>query len=95
MPVYQIVDLDIHNPELYARYVNSVADIVRLYCGRYLVRGGKVIQMNGDWHPQRLVVIEFENIEKLSQCYASPEYREIAPLREQSSRSNSIVVEGV
>jgi uncharacterized protein (DUF1330 family) len=95
MAVYQIVDLDVYNPELYAGYVARVADIVRAYGGRYIVRGGTVTPLGGDWNPRRLVIIEFESLERLQQCYASPEYQEIAPLREQSSRSKSIAVEGM
>jgi uncharacterized protein (DUF1330 family) len=93
--IYQIVDLDIHNPELYAGYVAKVADIVRKYSGRYLARGGAVTPLGGDWNPKRVVIIEFESLERLQQCYASPEYKEIAPLREQSSRSMAVAVEGI
>jgi uncharacterized protein (DUF1330 family) len=93
--VYQVIDLDVHNPELYAGYVARVADVVRKYGGQYLARGGTVIPLGGDWHPKRLVIIEFESLERLQQCYASPEYALIASLREQSSRSKSVAVEGV
>jgi uncharacterized protein (DUF1330 family) len=95
MPVYQIVDLDVHDAGLYARYVAQVGNIVNRYGGRYLARGGKVTPLSGDWQPVRLVLIEFDSLEQLQQCYASPEYREIAAWREQSSQSRSIVVEGL
>ena len=93
--VYQIVELDIHNQELYAGYVTKVADIVRKHGGRYLARGGEVTPMSGNWYPKHLVIIEFESLERLQQCYAPPEYKEIAPLRERSSQSKVDVVEGV
>ena len=95
MMVYQVIDLDVHDPGLYAGYVARVADIVQRYGGRYLVRGGQVISLGGDWHPKRLVIIEFESLERLQQCYASSEYQTIAHLREQSSQSKAIIVEGV
>jgi uncharacterized protein (DUF1330 family) len=41
-----------------------------------------------------LLVIEFDSLEGLQTCFASEEYREIAPLRERSTRSRSIIVEG-
>jgi len=93
--VYQIIDLEVHNPDLYARYVDKVSAIVQKHGGCYLARGGKVTALGGDWQPARLVLIEFESLEKLQQCYASPEYQAITPLRERSTRSKAIIVEGV
>jgi uncharacterized protein (DUF1330 family) len=93
-PVYLIAEVEVVNPELYARYAESVPAIIKKYGGRYLVRGGRVSPMSGDWNPQRLIVMEFESAEQLKRCFASPEYLEILPLREQSTASRAIVVEG-
>jgi uncharacterized protein (DUF1330 family) len=93
--VYQIIDLDIHNSALYAQYMAKVPEIVHRYGGRYLVRGGKVLSASGGWEPKRIVVIAFESVEALRDCYASPEYQAIVHLRMQSSTSQSIVVEGI
>ncbi|MFZ6026775.1 MAG: DUF1330 domain-containing protein [Chloroflexota bacterium] len=94
MSVLQIIDLDIHNPEMYAQYTAQVSEIVQRYGGRYLVRGGKVLSATGGLQPKRVVVIAFESVEKLRECYASPEYQAIVHLRSQSSTSKSIIVEG-
>jgi uncharacterized protein (DUF1330 family) len=94
MPVYQIIDLDVHNTELYARYTAQVAGLVRQYGGQYLARGGQVTPLSGHWQPGRIVILKFESLEQLQACYASPAYRAIAPLREQSAVSRSIVVDG-
>jgi len=53
-----------------------------------------VITLSGEWHPKRLVVIEFKTVEQARKCLASPEYLEIAPLREQAAVSRAIIVEG-
>jgi uncharacterized protein (DUF1330 family) len=50
--------------------------------------------LSGDWHPERVVVIVFETIEQLRKCFRSSEYLALAPLRERSTRSEAIVVEG-
>jgi uncharacterized protein (DUF1330 family) len=93
--IYQIIDLEILDAVRYAEYVNRVSEIVRAHGGRYLVRGGKVHAASADWQPGRIVVIAFEDPEALQRCYASTEYRQIAPLREQSTRSKAVVVEGL
>lgn len=92
--VYQILDIEVLQPETYARYVQQVAAVVRQHGGRYLVRGGKVLGIGGDWNPGRLVVIEFDSLENLQSCFGSDEYRQIAPLREQATRSKAVIVEG-
>ncbi len=94
MAAYLILDIEVTNPELYAQYVARARAIIENAGGRYLVRGGRVITLSGEWHPKRLVVIEFKTVEQAQACLASPEYRTIAPLREGGAISRAIIVEG-
>jgi uncharacterized protein (DUF1330 family) len=94
MPVYLIADLEIHDPRGYAQYTDQAQEIMAQHGGRYLIRGGAVTPLSGNWHPARVVVIAFDSIEQLRAGFASPEYRAIAPLRENSTTSRSIVIEG-
>jgi uncharacterized protein (DUF1330 family) len=94
MPVYMIIDITIREHDLYSRYVEGVAEIVEKHGGRYLVRGGKVTALSGNWIPERIIVIEFQTLEQLRRCFRSAEYLALAPLRERSTDSRAIVVEG-
>jgi uncharacterized protein (DUF1330 family) len=94
MSAYLILDIDVTDQELYAQYVARARDIIENAGGRYLVRGGRVITLSGEWHPKRLVVIEFTSVEQAQRCLASPEYQTIAPLRERGAISRAIIVEG-
>lgn len=94
MAVYLIIDIEPKDRGLYAQYVQKVPPIIEKYGGRYLARGGKVTPLMGDWNPQRIILIEFDDIEQIQKCFHSPEYLEIAPLRERSTISRSIAVEG-
>jgi uncharacterized protein (DUF1330 family) len=94
MPVYLIADIEVHDPQRYAQYTDQAQGIIARHGGRYLVRGGTVTPLSGNWHPERVVVIAFDSIERLRACFASPEYRAIAPLRLESTTSRSIVIEG-
>lgn len=94
MSVYLIIEIKVTNPDLYGRYVAKVADVVLKHGGRYLVRGGKVTPFAGDWKPERMILIEFENMERLQGCFESAEYRRLAPLREQSTITRAVVLEG-
>ena len=96
MPVYFIVEIKTksENKNLYSRYVAEVRSIVEKYKGKYLARGGKVTPVFGDWNPERIVVIEFPSSEDLWRWLGSPEYKEIAILRENSAVTRAIIVEG-
>ncbi|RJP71709.1 MAG: DUF1330 domain-containing protein [Candidatus Abyssobacteria bacterium SURF_17] len=95
MSVYLIVDVQVVDTDGYAEYVEKVADIVTQYGGRYLARGGKVTVLSGNWRPQRIILIEFPSRQELQKWLASPEYASVSPLRERSTRTRAIVVEGV
>ncbi len=94
MPVYLIIDVTILDPEVYGEYVEQVQPVVERYGGRYLVRGGGVTPLSGDWHPEGLIVVEFDGIEPIQDFLGSPEYLALVPLRKQSTSSRSIIVEG-
>jgi len=94
MPVYLIIDITIIDHEVYAEYVEQVSGVVEKYGGTFLVRGGEVFPVAGGWHPKRIVIVEFENLEQVQEFYASPEYLALAPLREQSATTRAIIVEG-
>jgi uncharacterized protein (DUF1330 family) len=94
MPVYLIADIQVYDPQRYAQYTERAQEIVAQHRGRYLIRGGNVTPLSGSWRPERVVVIAFDTMEQLRACFASPGYRAIAPLREGSTTSRSIIVEG-
>jgi uncharacterized protein (DUF1330 family) len=94
MPVYLIIEITVIDPEVYAEYVEQVQALVEQYGGRYLARGGDVVPLTDDWQPQRIVLIQFDTIDQVQDCFASPEYQALVPLREQSTTSRAIIVEG-
>ncbi|MCX7014723.1 MAG: DUF1330 domain-containing protein [Candidatus Sumerlaeota bacterium] len=94
MPVYLIIDITVTDPDAYAEYVAKVPDTVIKHGGCYLARGGTVVPLIGEWRPERVVVVEFPSFDHMNQWFQSPEYRELAPLRERSTRDRAIAVEG-
>ena len=59
MATYLIADITVHDPERYQGYVRRVPAFIDKYQGSYVVRGGEVETREGDWRPQRLIVLEF------------------------------------
>lgn len=69
-------------------------DIVSRYGGRYLVRGGRITALLGGWMPERMIILEFPAESNIMQWLSSPEYQEIAPLREAGAETRAIILEG-
>lgn len=96
MSVYMIVEAkEVMDQKGYGEYIRKVPQTIEKFGGRYLARGGQVTVVSGDWKPTRMIIVEFDSMEKFQAWWDSPEYRAIAPLREQSTKTNAIVVEGV
>jgi uncharacterized protein (DUF1330 family) len=92
MPAYFLAEIEVEKPDMYARYVEKATPIVERYGGRYVFRSDSIHTVSGGWCPDRMVMIEFESRQKILECFSSDEYRSIAPLREQSTRSKAVIV---
>ena len=51
-------------------------------------------KLEGDWEPQRLVILEFESAERAKQWWASEDYGEAKLLRQRTAQTSLIIVEG-
>jgi uncharacterized protein (DUF1330 family) len=95
MPAYVIAEVDVTDPVGFEEYRKQVPATVAKYGGRFLVRGGALETVEGDWRPRRLVVAEFPSLEQARRWYDSPEYKEPKALRLRTSKSRILLVEGV
>jgi uncharacterized protein (DUF1330 family) len=95
MSAYIIVDIDVRDPQAYPEYAKRSPESIAVYGGRFLARGGRTEVLEGEWSPKRLVILEFESMERAKQWLVSPEYRPVKALRHKAAVSNMVVVEGV
>ena len=72
-----------------------VPQSLRAYGGKFLVRGGDHDVLEGDWSFSRLVILEFESVDKANAWHESAEYKEALALRLATTDSRMVVVEGV
>ena len=94
MAGYLIGDIEVTDPETYAKYAAGVPATVAAFGGKYLVRGAQGDVAEGTWTPKRLVVLEFESLERAKAWYDSPEYADLKKLRQSASKGNLIFAEG-
>ena len=96
MSAYLIVDIArITDEATYARYRGEVSAGLALAGGEYLARGGAVEVLEGDWRPHRIVLVRFESAAAARAWWASPAYAHLRDLRQSSTSTNMIVVDGM
>ena len=95
MPAYVIVETDMHDPDRYERYKAASPGSVAAGGGRFVVRGGELAVLEGDWQPARLVVLEFESLEAAKRWYESESYQEVKKLRDGAASLRMVAVEGL
>jgi uncharacterized protein (DUF1330 family) len=95
MPAFVVVDVDIKDPERYEEYKRLTPGSLVPFGGRFVVRGGKAETLEGTWAPRRLVILEFPTVERAREWWSSDVYRPAKALRQSSSHTEMILVEGV
>ena len=95
MSAFVIADITVNDPKRYEEYKKLAPPAIAAYGGKYLVRGGKSEKLEGNWEPDRVVILEFESIEKAKEWLDSQEYRKARMLRHKTASSNMIVVEAL
>ena len=95
MVAYVIADIDITDAKLFDEYRQLVPPTIAEYGGRFLVRGGAIAPLEGDWSPSRIVILEFPDSRRAKEWLDSPGYAGARRMRQKASSANIIVVEGV
>lgn len=94
MSSYFIAQINIHDPEEYARYLEGYDEIFAKYNGTVVAVDDDVKLLEGEWPYGRTVVIRFPSSEELMAWYESPEYQALAKHRRKASTANIVLVKG-
>ena len=92
---YVVVNLDVHDPELFEKYRAEAPKSIAQYGGKYIVRGGAMEVLEGDAPLPRVVVLEFPSVEQAKTWYNSPEYQSVIGMRHNAAHGRGFVVEGM
>ncbi len=94
MAAYVIVDAEILDPAKYEEYKKLTPHAIAKHGGRFLARGGQTVVLEGDWRPNRVVVLEFPSLEAARTFYTSVEYTAARRARAGGAKMNMIVGDG-
>jgi uncharacterized protein (DUF1330 family) len=93
---YLIVESQITDAETFKAYMAAAPAVAKAFGGEYLVRGGRMAVLEGDWVPPRLTVICYPSFESARAMYDSPGYVQARAMRAGTTAIfNMVLVEGV
>jgi uncharacterized protein (DUF1330 family) len=95
MAAYLIVYMTVSNPEQLKKYQAVTPAAIAKYEGRFLVRGGPKVTVEGPDEHRRIVLVEFPNFKRAQEFWDSPDYRAAAELRKGAATFSAVIVDGV
>jgi uncharacterized protein (DUF1330 family) len=95
MAAYIIADVTVTNEEQMKQYREWSTRAMQEHGAEVLVRGGGMDVLEGDWKPQRVVVLKFGDRAAARAYYDSETYRTAREVRQGAGSINMIAVDGV
>ena len=95
MAGYIIARIKVTDPAQYKNYTDVTPGLIERFGGRFIVRGGETVTLEGPEESGRVVVIEFASLDRAKAFYESAEYQAAARLREGAASAQFIAVAGV
>jgi uncharacterized protein (DUF1330 family) len=94
MSAYVIANIRVTDPVQYEEYKRLSTIAINAYGAQVCVRGGEVTVLEGDWQPERVVVLKFASVERAQAFYDSPQYLAARQAREHAADMRMVVVAG-
>src|SRR5262245_18966484 len=95
MLAYVLVEVEVTDPVRYEEYKSMAPGSIHRHGGRYLVRGGPVETLEGEWPLKRVVILEFPDAAAARAWWSSADYRPARDLRQHTTRTRMVLLEGI
>ncbi len=95
MAAYMIARVNVTDWDQYNEYIKVTPGIIAKYDGRFIVRGGEMVTLEGPEEKWRIVVVEFSDLEKAKEFYYSQEYTDAKKIREGAALAQFVAISGV
>ena len=94
-PVYQITEIEFLDRTAYERdYVPKAQAVIRAAGGKFLAAGGPTTSIEGDPPKARIVIQQWDSVEKIHAYRNSAAFKELLPLRDKLAKFRAFTVEG-
>ena len=95
MAAYIIARVEVTDWERYRQYTSATPEVIAKYGGKFIIRGGEILTLEGDPENRRLVVIEFPSLRSAEEFFHSSEYTKVKELRVGASIGQFLAIAGV
>ena len=94
MKAYLVLDFSVKDGPSFMPYVEAIPAFIEKHGGRYVVRGEPPTVMEGDWAPERMVILEFPSRESAQAFLADSDAQPLFALRHRTTISKLVLVDG-
>ena len=94
MKAYLVLDFSINDFAGFRKYIAEIPAFIAKHSGKYLVQGVQPTIIEGDWKPDRMVILEFPEREKAEAFLADPEIKDLFKVRHDTTTSKLVLVDG-
>ena len=95
-PVFQITEIEVINQDAYLKdYAPKAQAAIKGAGGKFLAAGGKTTTLEGEPPKSRVVVQQWDSVEKIQAYRNSAAFKDLLPTRDKLAKFRSFVVEGL
>ena len=94
MKAYLVLDLSVNDFGGFRKYIAEIPEFIVKHSGRYLVQGVQPTTIEGDWKPERMVIIEFPQRENAEAFLGDPEVQDLFKVRHDTTTSRLVLADG-
>ncbi len=94
MKAYLVLDLSVNDFSGFKKYIAAIPAFIAKHSGKYIVQGVQPTIIEGDWKPERLVVIEFPERQKAEAFLSDPDIQDLFKVRHATTTSKLVLVDG-
>ncbi len=94
MKAYLVLDLSVNDFGGFRKYIAEIPAFIAKHSGKYIVQGAVPTPVEGDWKPERMVVIAIPDREKAEAFLGDSELQDMFTLRHNTTTSTLVLVDG-
>jgi uncharacterized protein (DUF1330 family) len=94
MKAYLVLDLSVNNFAGFRKYIAEIPAFIAKHSGKYLVQGAEPTAIEGDWKPERMVIIEFPERKNAESFLGDPQIQDLFKVRHETTTSKLVLVDG-
>jgi uncharacterized protein (DUF1330 family) len=94
MKAYLVLDLSVNDFSGFRKYIAEIPAFIAKHLGKYIVQGVQPTAIEGDWKPERMVILEFPERKHAEAFLGDPQIQDLFKVRHNTTTSRLVLVDG-